>query len=64
MFTVDTRKLNIAIANAQYSITELSVISGVSRTAMHRFKAGTQKARPKTIGKLARALGVKVEDLI
>ena len=64
MLTVNSQKLIIAIANAGYTSTELAKVSGVSQVTLARFKAGTQKARPQTLGKIARALNVKVEDLI
>lgn len=46
------------------TITELSKRSGVSYVTIHRFKNGTQDPTPKTVGKLAIALGVSVEHLI
>lgn len=64
MLAINSQKLIIAIANAGYTATELSKVSGVSQVTLARFKAGTQKARPQTLGKIARALNVKVEDLI
>lgn len=64
MIIVNSQKLIIAIANAGYTATELSKVSGISQVTLARFKAGTQKARPQTLGKLAKALNVKVEDLI
>lgn len=64
MLTVDGYKLTLKIANCGISATSLAEQSGVSQVTIARFKAGTQNARPQTIGKLARALGCKVEDLI
>lgn len=64
MIQVNSQKLIMAIANAGYSATELAIVSGVSKVTLARFKAGTQKARPQTLGKIARALNVKAEDLI
>lgn len=61
---IDIRKLDIALANVKMPIVKLSEKSGVSRITISRYRAGTQKARPQSIGKLATALGVKVEDLI
>ena len=64
MLIINRNKLLIAIANHGYSAIELSKKSGVSQVTIARFKAGTQKARPQTVYKLAKALNVKVEDLI
>lgn len=64
MFEVNGKKLMLAIANSGYSAVELAKICGVSQVTIARFKAGTQKARPQTIGKIAKALNIRVEDLI
>lgn len=64
MLEINPTKLIVAIANKGLSATELSTLSGISMVTLARFKAGTQKARPQTLGKLAKALNVKVEDLI
>jgi transcriptional regulator with XRE-family HTH domain len=42
---------------------ELSKISGVSRATIARLEAGTHGAYRGTVGKLARALKVKPQDL-
>jgi len=52
------------IADRCLSINELSVMSGVNIVTLCRLRSGVQKARPKTVGKLARALKCKVEDLL
>ena len=64
MITINSQKLIIAIANAGYTAMQLSEVAGVSQVTLARFKAGTQKARPQTLGKIARALNVRAEDLI
>ncbi len=61
---LSVKKLNLLLANQVMPIEELSKKSGVSRQTLARMKAGTQEPRPQTIGKIARALGVKVEDLL
>ncbi|HBB28314.1 MAG TPA: hypothetical protein DC000_03520 [Clostridiales bacterium] len=61
---INLDKLNLAIANRCLSVNELSAISGVNSVTLCRIRKGTQKARPKTVGKLARALKCKVEDLL
>lgn len=64
MLKVDSDKLVIAIANCGYSAVRLSEKSGVNQVTIARIKAGTQQPRPQTLGKIARALGCKVEDLL
>ena len=57
---IDTHKL----ARNCLSFENLSKSAGISRTTLQRIKSGRQIARPQTIGKLAKALEVKVEDLL
>ena len=61
---IDVTKLDIALANAKMSIAALSENSKVSRIAIARYRGGSQEARPQNVGKIAEALGVKVEDLL
>jgi DNA-binding Xre family transcriptional regulator len=61
---IDEKKLNLAMAENCFSTEQLSQIAGVSSVTITRIKNGSQKARPATIGKLAKALNVKVEELI
>lgn len=61
---LSVKKLDLLLANQVMPIEELSKKSKVSRITIARMKAGTQEPRPQTIGKIARALGVKVEDLL
>lgn len=64
MFDINKDKLMIAIANSGYSALELAKVCGVSQVTLARFKTGKQKARPQTISKIAKALNVRVEDLL
>ena len=61
---ISVEKLDLLLANNIIPIQKLSEDSGVSRVTIARMRSGTQKARPQTIGKLAKALGCKVEDLL
>lgn len=61
---LDSQKLLIGMANACITITELAEKSNVSRPALTRFASGKSNPKPSTIGKIAKALGVKAEDLI
>jgi len=45
------------------SLTDLARISGVNRITINRVENGKQKPMPRTIRKLAEALGVKAEEL-
>jgi DNA-binding Xre family transcriptional regulator len=61
---VNREKLDLAMAKNCFSAEQLSTLTGVSTVTIARIKNGCQKGRPKTIGKLAKALNVKVEELI
>lgn len=61
---LDTQKLLLGMANACMTITELAEKANVSRPALTRLATGKSNPKPATLGKIARALGVKVEDLI
>lgn len=61
---IDILKMQLAMANACMTISELSEQSSLSRVAITRFTTGKSNPKPATIGKIAKALNVKVEDLI
>lgn len=61
---IDKMKIDIAMANKGYSAKELSEKCGVSQITIARLKRGVQRARPDTLGKIAKALDVPVEKLI
>lgn len=54
----------LAMANKCMTISELSIQSNVSRVTLTKFTTGKSNLRPATIGKIAKALNVKVEDII
>lgn len=60
---VNLEKLNLAMAKACMSTTELIQKTKINQGTLTRIKQG-KKAYPSTIGKIARALGVTVEELI
>lgn len=61
---IDKKKLDLAMAENCYSAEELSNLTGISTVTIARIKNGSQRPRPATIGKIAKALNVKVEYLI
>ncbi|SHI92556.1 helix-turn-helix domain-containing protein [Parasporobacterium paucivorans] len=61
---IDSNKLNILAAKSCLSMIEISKLSGVDTVTISRILKGSQEPRIQTIGKLARALNVQVEDLI
>ena len=61
---IDKMKVDIAMANKGFSAKELSEKCGISQITITRLKKGVQTARPETVGKIAKALDVPVENLI
>ena len=61
---IDNKKIDIAMADACLTMSELSKQSGVNIVTLTRLRKGTQETRPKTVGKIAKALDVSVEDII
>lgn len=60
---VNSKKFEIIMANACMTFSDLSKKSGISQFTIARIKSGTN-ANPATIGKIAKALNVSVEELI
>lgn len=61
---IDKMKLDLAMASKAYSAKELSQKCGVSQVTITRITKGVQKARSRTVGKIAKALEVPVTDII
>ena len=64
MLELDIKKLCIAQANACLSVSELAQRSGITKTWISNLIHGERKASPKTIGRLAKALNVDVDEII
>ncbi len=54
----------IAMANAELNQSALAKKAGVSINRVNDLYVGRVNPRPETVGKLAKALGVSVEDII
>lgn len=63
MLKPDSRKVLIAMAEAEMEPTELAQAAGVPRNIVYTIRRGIY-TKPKYIGTVARALRVKVADLI
>jgi DNA-binding Xre family transcriptional regulator len=61
---IDSKILDIAMAEACLTVNELSKQSGVNVVTLTRLRKGNQELMPKTVGKIARALDISVEELI
>lgn len=61
---IDGRKLDLIMAAQCLTSEKLSTVTGVSQVSISRFRRGIQQPRPATIGKIAKALNVEIQDLI
>lgn len=60
---MSVQKYELARANACMSVSELHRKTGIARTTLNRAVAG-RNVRPEILGKIARALGVNVTEII
>lgn len=61
---INKQKLQLAMANACLSMDDLATLAGVSRISIGKYLSGLRNPKPKTLGKIAKALDVPVEKLI
>lgn len=61
---INPHKLDLALAKACLSAKDLQKEACVSDVTLARIRNGAQQPRPATVGRIARALGVNVEELI
>lgn len=61
---INKQKLYIAMANSCLNMDDLAVKAGVSRVSLTQYSVGVTEPRTKTLGKIAKALNVPVEQLI
>lgn len=61
---IDKNKLAVAIANECISFKDLCKKAGISEVGFRQIRAGTRNPKPITVGKIARALNVNVQEII
>lgn len=61
---VNRQKLQMAMANACLNMDDLAELAEVSRNSIAKYLIGLRNPKPKTLGKIAKALNVPVEKLI
>lgn len=61
---INKQKLEIAMANACLSMDDLAALAGISRVSLTKYVSSGTRPRTKTVGKIAKALNIRVEDLI
>lgn len=62
--TISKAKLEIAMANACMNSIELCEKAKIGKHTLVQIKSGKRNPKPVTIGKIARALDIKVIELI
>lgn len=60
----DLKKLQLVMAEKCIEVRELSKKTGVAESTISRIKNGKQNAKPVTLGKLAKGLGVQITELL
>ena len=61
---IDIRKLDMLIAKKCLTLEELSLLSNLSKASITKLRNGERQARLSTIGKIAKALGVDVTEIL
>nr|WP_315022973.1 helix-turn-helix transcriptional regulator [uncultured Aminipila sp.] len=61
---LDKERFEIALANQNLLVQELCDNAGITRASLNLALKGKRTPRPQTIGKIARALNVPVEQII
>ena len=52
------------MANACLSMDDLAALAEVSRVSISKYLSGKRQPKPKTVGKIAKALNVPVTEII
>lgn len=61
---IDCLKLELAMARACMTGRALQELAAISDVTLGRIRSGVQEPRPATAGRIAKALGVDIADLI
>lgn len=64
LMKIDKEKLQLAMANMCISTKELAVQAGIAEQNISAYMSGRKNPKPMTVGKIAKVLQVKVEDII
>lgn len=64
MIKADTDKINNLLAEKEMSVSEAAKAAGISVSSLANLKNGKVSGSHKTIGKLAKALDVRPEEII
>lgn len=62
--TINSARLTLAMSRACMSSADLQKEAEISDVTLCKIRNGTQKPRPATVGRIARALGVDPTEII
>lgn len=62
--TIDKGKLQLAMAKKCYTVNDLAEKASISRNSINAYMSGRKNPKPMTVGKIAKVLEVKVEDIV
>lgn len=63
-FILDRYQLRVAMAYKSINMSELSELCGISRQTLYNAASNKVGVSPKTLGKIANALEVEIEELL
>lgn len=61
---IDKEKLQLAMANKCLSTKDLATEAGIAEQNISAYMSGRKNPKPMTVGKIAKVLEVKVEDIV
>lgn len=61
---IDNEKIMLALANSGMMLKDLCKKAGLSENAFRSIRQGKSTPRPATLGRIAKALNVDVQDII
>ena len=61
---IDVKKLDLAIANSGMMLKDVACASHLSDVALRNIRTGKSDPKLRTIGMIAKAIGVPVKDII
>lgn len=62
--TIDKGKLQLVMAKKCYTVNDLAEKASISRNSINAYMSGRKNPKPITVGKIAKVLEVKVEDIV
>lgn len=61
---IDTEKLDFAICEKEMMLKDVAHASGITEQAFRNIRTGKSEPKLSTLGRIASALGVNIQDII